>query len=781
MSQEWHDFEVVKMNGQFAKTRSNFETITLLELHSLATVTAPTIKPKVNAVAIIPSQYNGPDARNAEVQKQHGRYCLIIADIDEGNHSGEQVKDWVREALGEQIVFWGHSTASARRNNRRWRVLIPLERAWDYENWRDAGEVIFARLEDLGMKLDWSLLKANQISFVPNVPPEFAKNGQPLFYENFAQPGRALGLETFAEEVAALRTKRELNERFDKLAQEAQRRYVVRSADAGSNSLIADFNQKNEMTALLEGYGYQRSPRSVIDWRSPMQTSKSYATRVVSSNGREVFMSLSASDAAAGLGAASRRGDRFGDAFDLFVHFEHAGDFKAALRAIGSSAVLHACPNAGPPPPDLSIPDIHVMPEPFPGVMQSVVDAALETSPKPQLSYATLATLIAMASACNGVYALPSGARLNLYGLGVGGTGTGKDTPQSIVKEFALTANVKLFGEAGSGQGLEDHLVSYGGVLMVVDEISTTLAATCAKNAPAHLKSAEGMYLKLFSASRSNYTSRLLAKSSQRESGRTILHPCVSILGFATPEGLGSALGEGAITSGLLGRMLMAQADESVRLRRVKTGFEIPEIVRQKAETLNVAELLPPSPIKQKINQIAIPEAVNHRLDILAEEFDEAARSGADDAERALLVRSYEKVERIAGVLAVWEHPISPEINLEMVDWAKAFVKASDDGLLSFVRRFMHSSVTHAAAARIRDVTAKVIRGVYKTDRPAEFEAIQLGYAPRSLVMRSCKTIEKTIFDLGVSQLEAEGNIISSVLSVQNGKSQIKVLFFPKH
>lgn len=45
------------------------------------------------------------------------------------------------------------------------------------------------------------------------------------------------------------------------------------------------------------------------------------------------FTTLSGSDDDARLGAQSSSGCRFGDAFDLFVHFEHAGDTRAARAA----------------------------------------------------------------------------------------------------------------------------------------------------------------------------------------------------------------------------------------------------------------------------------------------------------------------------------------------------------------------------------------------------------------------------------------------------------------
>lgn len=315
-------------------------------------------------------------------------------------------------------------------------------------------------------------------------------------------------------------------------------------------------------------------------------------------------------------------------------------------------------------------------------------------------------------------------------------------------------------------------MVSFDGSLMIVDEISTTLAATCAKNAAAHLKAAEGMYLKLFSASSSFYTTRLLSNAPTRASGRTIHYPCMSLLGFATPEGLGEALGEGAITSGLLGRMLMAQAADNVRFRRKIAKFELPEIVRKKLGQIKQVLLMRVE--EEGSITITVPDDVGLRLDALADAFDRAMSNAPNEGERALLVRSYEKLERIAGVLAIWGNPKEPTIVREMVDWAEAVVRASDSALLSFVRRHMHTSPTHANAARILEVMAKVIKGNYATTRSNEVEAIKAKFAPRSMVLKNCRSMDKTAFDLAVQQLVAQGDISQNKF----GSSGLLVLAF---
>jgi hypothetical protein len=59
-------------------------------------------------------------------------------------------------------------------------------------------------------------------------------------------------------------------------------------------------------------------------------------------DGSQFFVSLSGSDDEAGIGAKGASGYRFGDAFDLYVHYEHEGDFNAALKHVEAEAAVKA-------------------------------------------------------------------------------------------------------------------------------------------------------------------------------------------------------------------------------------------------------------------------------------------------------------------------------------------------------------------------------------------------------------------------------------------------------
>jgi hypothetical protein len=136
----------------------------------------------------------------------------------------------------------------------------------------------------------------------------------------------------FEEAIADLRKKREA----DAVAKE-QARLAAASrrpiASASGSGPIERFNVAHRIEDLLLKYGYEAASNG-HSWQSPLQQSGSFATRVFCNDDRtEHWVSLSQSDAEAGLGGEATSGARFGDAFDLHVFYAHKGDRNAALSA----------------------------------------------------------------------------------------------------------------------------------------------------------------------------------------------------------------------------------------------------------------------------------------------------------------------------------------------------------------------------------------------------------------------------------------------------------------
>ncbi|MES2494336.1 MAG: hypothetical protein V4579_13795 [Pseudomonadota bacterium] len=339
-SLEWLGRQVPVFAGTYDTHISTGECYDTRPLSSLFTMQPGSVA-KMEGLAFLPTLYADHDARTHSVQRERGVFVALTGDVDEGNWSIEHIRGLVSGLVGDG-AYLIYSSPHACPGDMRWRIVLPLAQPVSFADWHDAQAALLSFMGRAGVDLDRALLGAGQPVFLPNVPARHPKTGEalrgsdgaPLYYcrarTGPRSPGLQLGNGSLGTEIARLRARRAADElAHQRLRVDAQQRR--RSSTSNAESPIVRFNRANPLPDLLQTYGYEQSPRHADDWRSPHQTSATYATRIV--EGRK-WISLSGSDAATGLGQASAAGC-FGDAFDLFVHFEHGGDRKAALRSLG--------------------------------------------------------------------------------------------------------------------------------------------------------------------------------------------------------------------------------------------------------------------------------------------------------------------------------------------------------------------------------------------------------------------------------------------------------------
>lgn len=341
---DWRDRRVVLLKDS-ADTRKGsrraYQTISLGEIFEAAE--KPTAEEKSSAKAIIPSSYASPDARTFTVQREKGSFPMLAADIDTGNVALEYVEAAVDAAFGSDVATVIYSTSSATTDNNKWRVIAPLAEPVPFEIWQQAQRAFFALLRQHEIIPDVALERAGQIIYLPNVPPGKRRaDGEPEHYEFSVAEGSPVDLSRqplsgAIQRLAEAEEAAEAARMADRAAMTLKR--ALRAA-AGGRSPIERFNVENALEDVLVKYGYEQKHAQSCDWRSPLQTSGSFATRVYLEPDGGGWISLSGSDAKAGLGAPTVSGHRFGDAFDLFVHFEHNGDRTAALAAISQKQTL---------------------------------------------------------------------------------------------------------------------------------------------------------------------------------------------------------------------------------------------------------------------------------------------------------------------------------------------------------------------------------------------------------------------------------------------------------
>lgn len=340
----WRERRVVLLkNGRESRkgTRRGYNTITLGEI--FAAVDRPTASQKESAKGIIPSSYASPDARDFAVQREKGVFQILAADIDTGNVPLERIEAAVEAAFGADVASVIYSTSSATIDNNKWRVIAPLAEPLPYDTWALAQRAFFDILRSHDIVPDTALERAAQVIYLPNVKPEnLGQDGAPIHYKISLAEGLPVDLsrEPLGEAIQRLAEAREAAEAARTADRAAMTLKRALRAAVGKRSPIERFNVENPLEDVLVKYGYEQKHAGSCDWRSPLQTSSSFATRVYLEPDGGGWMSLSGSDAEAGLGAPTALGHRFGDAFDLFVHFEHNGDRTTALAAISQKQTL---------------------------------------------------------------------------------------------------------------------------------------------------------------------------------------------------------------------------------------------------------------------------------------------------------------------------------------------------------------------------------------------------------------------------------------------------------
>jgi hypothetical protein len=355
----WPDRRVVLFDGQHdtrIKTGEDYRTLSLADIFGMA----PFSRDKQSSPAIIPSVYADFDAREHARQRSVGQFVALCGDVDTGDHGLDTIRQPV-EALADGSAWLIYSSAHARDGDMRWRIIVPLEDPLPFADWHDAQCAFFDIMEATGIAMDRAMARAAQPVYLPNVPAVHAKSGTPLrgasgapiYYQSastsMTAPGITITAGALADGIRAIRQRRADDDRArENIRRQAEKRRANRPHTDGA-SIIDDFNAGTSVATMLAQIGYEQSPRSTDDWRSTLQTGDTFATKII--NGK--WVSLSGTDAAAGIGETCDAGC-YGDAYDLYVHFEHGGNHKAAFRQLhferAGPNVVRARFSAEPPP-----------------------------------------------------------------------------------------------------------------------------------------------------------------------------------------------------------------------------------------------------------------------------------------------------------------------------------------------------------------------------------------------------------------------------------------------
>lgn len=294
-----------------------YDAISFEEIVELAK--APRRVDKSKAQWAIFSTYCEFDARVHKVQYEKGEYRVLPVDLDKDAPNISGVRSAIHEALGD-VTCLIYASRSATEAVPKWRILIPLNKPVSGSVYAETQRALLDLLEAQGLTCDRTLERTGQLVFLPNKGDYYA-------YEHIQGERLNVGDGAIWARVQANKT---ADEKAKSLSAQAMAKRPPKVWEDNADCTPTHwFNSHNNLTDLMLRYGYEQRGSSV-HWRSPHQSGGSFATMVVD----ERWVSLSWSDRDAGLGHAAESGTVFGDAYDLFVHFECDGNHSTAWREI---------------------------------------------------------------------------------------------------------------------------------------------------------------------------------------------------------------------------------------------------------------------------------------------------------------------------------------------------------------------------------------------------------------------------------------------------------------
>lgn len=680
-----HDTHALILND--GRTNTHRSAGTPYEVLSADRIYAMLVNPpttdKNSAQWIIPSAYNQWDARTHTAQRAHGRYWWLAVDIDKGSPSLAHVDQCLRTALGDvhRILY---ATRSCAPGALKWRGLIPLPAPITGAQFVAYQTCLFEALEHLGLQVDWTLSRAAQLVYLPN-------RGE--HYEHLVAGTAFLDLPAHPMTPRAL-----------SYVQSARTAEQGTQKQEGSRSYLAAFRRRHSIEEMLGLYGYVRKGDS-DHWRSPYQDSNSYATKVLDAS----WYSLSDSDAHAGLGAPATNGGRYGDQFDLYLHFNCGGNYAQAeayarqcladedARRLGAATEQHGrsvwdalCTAKARNDQAVALAAVNTIQlqqdegnnEEWtigwpPGLTGELAKWIYASSSRPVKQYSIAAALYFM-SVTGRKYNV-DGKGLNLYMMLVGGTGRGKGVVKTAVDKLVhaivtegedpALANPFNYEVAVSEAGFRRGLSAQNPMCVYEEELGATLLPLTSSRASANDIGLRKVLTRLFD---SGEGSKLGIKqaSSADNTKEMVSMPCLTLAGDTQPHIFRGLLGNGMLDTGFSPRMVpFFYYGKRSYHNKESAAYAHPD----KGLTMALRGLLQYC-IRSSETVVPVQWAPGVRdlydkLDVDYTDKINAGEVGAEMFNRAGII-----VARVAGLLAVGANHMNPIIDHTCYEYARQVV-----------------------------------------------------------------------------------------------------------
>ena len=412
--------------------------------------------------------------------------------------------------------------------------------------------------------------------------------------------------------------------------------------------------------------------------------------------------------------------------FAVYALLEHGGDFSAASRTLalyGFGDDLDIVDNSdidlsgildGDDQDDVTstVPDPGPLPENLlyiPGFIGEVIDFCMANAPYPSLGMAFCGALAMQSYLCGRKVREAGDLRTNIYLLALGSSSAGKNYPRQINAHLAIAANMtdSLCRKFASGEGIEDQLATQPCTMYQTDEIDGILQSVN-KSKDARNESIMTVLLELFSSASMMYSMR--SKAGKPRIPGVIHQPHLTVFGTATPTHYYEAMSERMLTNGFFARMVIVDTGKRSPGQEPGLVDSMPDRLVETARWWGNYQ-----PGEHRGNLIGfypvpviVPysdQAKEHITEFRQHADDEYAQAEDRKDEVAMTVwgRANENARKLALLYACSQNNTKPEISVDAVRWASAFVEHQ-------VQRMLYMAYQYVSTNEFDAVCKKALR-----------------------------------------------------------------------
>lgn len=344
---------------------------------------------------------------------------------------------------------------------------------------------------------------------------------------------------------------------------------------------------------------------------------------------------------------------------------------------------------------------------PTTGIIGELIAYNLATSMFPQPELALAGGLALMSTITGRKVENELGTRTNVYVLGLGDSGSGKEHARKLNKKLLYAVGAgELIGpeRIGSSAGLTVAVKERLSCLFQIDEIGHLLATMKNAAKSPHLYNIATVLMQMYSSSDSVWIGDAYADSKKTP---IIEQPHPVLYGTCTPEGFWVNLSADSVANGLLGRMLVFESPGRVARRR-PDKIDFPESLTEAIRWW--WEFTPSGIDKSK----SIPVVMKHKKDAMArfeKHVDDICQQQNDEApdKAALWSRTGEKTAKLAMLFACSRQTCTDTMSIGLDDVERA-IKVSN----WLTRRMLKQAHEYVASNQIEDNKKRVLRAIGK-------------------------------------------------------------------